>query len=127
VEAVKHLETARAYLEKALEHLKREDPYDAAEKIWAAVWHATIALTEKHLGSSEPPKGWTWRRFVREAFLKAGLSEREAEELAAYYIEVRKSLHGDCFYGRHYEEEEHKPLMDRAWDYVKLVEKLTLG
>jgi hypothetical protein len=127
VEAVKHLETARAYLEKALEHLKREDPYDAAEKIWAAVWHATIALTEKHLGSSEPPKGWTWRRFVREAFLKAGLSEREAEELAAYHIEARKSLHGDCFYGRHYEEEEHKPPMDRAWGYVKLVEKLTLG
>lgn len=120
--AAKHLETARAYLEKALEHPKREDPYDAAEKIWAAVRHATIALTEKYLSDSEPPKGWTWRRFV-----KAGLSEEEAEELAAYFIDVRKSLHGDCFYGRHYEEPEHKPLMDRAWDYVRLIEKLTLG
>ncbi len=64
---------------------------------------------------------------MKEAFVKAGLSEEEAEEVAAYYIEVRKSLHGDCFYGRHYEEPEHKPLMDRAWEYVKLIEKLTLG
>jgi len=61
VAAVEHLETARAYLEKAREHLAREDPYDAAEKVWAAVWHATIALMEKYLGSSEPPKGWTRR------------------------------------------------------------------
>ena len=124
MEAVKHLETARAYLEKALEHLKREDPYDAAEKIWAAVWHATIALTEKHLGSSKPPKGWTWRRFVKEAFVKAGLSEKEAEEPAAYFVEVRKSLHGDCFYGLFYEESEHKPLMDRAKQYIELVNRL---
>jgi len=126
VSARKHLETARAYLEKAREHLERGDPYDAAEKVWAAVWHATIALTEKYLGSSEPPKGWTWRRFVKEAFAKAGLSEKEAEELTAYCIEVRKSLHGDCFYGRHYEEPEHKPLIDRAWEYVELIERLTL-
>jgi uncharacterized protein (UPF0332 family) len=124
VEAVKHLETARAYLEKALEHLKREDPYDAAEKIWAAVWHATIALTEKHLGSSEPPKGWTWRRFVKEAFVKAGLSEEEAEKLAAYYIDVRDRLHGACFYGLLYEEGEHKPLMEKARWYVDLIERV---
>ena len=55
------METARAYLEKAREHLAQGDPYDAAEKVWAAVWHATIALMEKYLGSSEPPKGWTRR------------------------------------------------------------------
>jgi len=41
VSALKHIETARAYLEEAREHLKREDPYDAAEKAWAAVRHAT--------------------------------------------------------------------------------------
>jgi hypothetical protein len=29
---------------------------------------------------------------VKEAFLKAGLSEKEAEDLAAYFIDVRKRL-----------------------------------
>jgi uncharacterized protein (UPF0332 family) len=126
VSALKHIEAARAYLEKAREHLKREDPYDAAEKVWAAVWHATIALAEKYMGTTEPPKGWTWRMFAKESFIKAGLSEKQAGELAAYYIEVRKSLHGDCFYGRHYEEPEHKPLIEKAWEYVSLAEKLAL-
>ena len=122
-----HMEMAEQYLARAFEHLERKNPYDAAEKIWAAVRHATIALAEKYLGTASLPEGWTWRRFVKETFVKAGLSEEEAEEVAAYFIEVRKSLHGDCFYGRHYEEPEHKPLMDRAWEYVKLIEKLTLG
>jgi uncharacterized protein (UPF0332 family) len=125
VSALKHIETARAYLEEARQHLEREDPYDAAEKAWAAIWHATIALAEKYMGSSEPPKGWTWRAFVKEAFIKAGLSEGEAGELAAYYIEVRGKLHGDCFYGRNYEEPEHKPLIERAWGYVSLVERIS--
>ena len=117
--ALKHIETARVYLEKARELLEREDPYDAAEKAWAAIWHATIALAEKYMGSSEPPKGWTWRVFV-----KAGLSKSEAKELAAYYIEVRSKLHGDRFYSRHYEEPEHKPFIERAWEYVSLVERI---
>lgn len=119
-----HMEMAEQYLARAFEHLERKDPYDAAEKIWAAVRHATIALAEKYLGTASPPEGWTWRRFVKEAFVKAGLSEKEAEELAAYYIEVRKSLHGDCFYGLFYEESEHKPLMDRAKQYIELVNRL---
>jgi len=119
------METARAYLEEARQHLERGDPYDAAEKAWAAIWHATIALAEKHMGSSEPPKGWTWRAFVKEAFAKAGLSKSEAEELAAYYVEAGGKLHGDCFYGRNYEEPEHKPLIERAWGYVSLVERIS--
>jgi plasmid stabilization system protein ParE len=108
------MEMAEQYLARAFEHLEKKDPYDAAEKIWAAVRHATTALAEKYLGVASPPEGWTWRRFVKEAFLKAGLSEKEAEDLAAYFIDVRKSLHGDCFYGLFYEESEHKPLMERV-------------
>jgi len=37
---------------------------------------------------------------------------------------VRDRLHGGCFYGLTYEEEEHRPLMDRAREYVELIEKL---
>ena len=118
------MKAARWYLERAYELLARGDPYDAAEKVWAAVKAATEALTVKVLAKRAPPEDWTWKRFVKEAFVKAGLSEREAEELAAYYIEVRKSLQGDCFYGRHYEEPEHKPLMDRAKQYIELVNRL---
>ena len=125
--ALKHVEDAKAYLEESRRLLERGDPYDAAEKAWAAVWRSTIALTEKYAGYSEPPKGYTWRAFVKEAFVKAGLSEEEAEELAAYYIEVRSKLHGDCFYGRHYEEPEHRPLIERAREYVDLVERLIVG
>lgn len=63
------------------------------------------------------------RAFVKEAFTKAGLSE-EVPKWASYYMDVRSKLHGDCFYGLTYEEEEHKPLMERAREYVELVEKL---
>jgi hypothetical protein len=45
------------------------------------------------MGSSESPKGWTWR-----AFVKAGLSKSEAGELAAYYIEVKSKPCGGRFY-----------------------------
>jgi hypothetical protein len=37
---------------------------------------------------------------------------------------VRDRLHGGCFYGLTYEEVEHRPLMDRAREYVDLIEKL---
>jgi HEPN domain-containing protein len=40
-----HLKSARYYLEEARKLLERGDPYDAAEEVWAAVKHATIALT----------------------------------------------------------------------------------
>ena len=61
---------------------------------------------------------------MKEAFVKAGLSEEEAEKLAAYYIEVRDRLHGACFCGLLYEESEHKPLMEKAGWYVDLIERV---
>jgi hypothetical protein len=39
-------------------------------------------------------------------------------------MDVRRSLHGDCFYGLYYEESEHKPLIERAPQYVNLVAEL---
>jgi hypothetical protein len=118
------VKAARWYLERAYELLARGDPYDAAEKVWAAVKSATEALTSRVLAARVPPKGSGWRIFVKEAFLKAGLSEEEAEKLAAYFIEVRDRLHGACFYGLLYEEGEHKPLMEKARWYVDLIERV---
>jgi HEPN domain-containing protein len=115
------LSIAKQYLTEAFKLLERGDPFDAAEKIWAAVKHATIALTLRVLGEVAPPKGVSWRSFVKEAFMHAGLSEEEAAQWASYFIDVRKGLHGDCFYGLTYEEEEHKPLMERAKEYIDLV------
>jgi len=119
-----HLKAARHYLKGACELLERGDPYDAAEKIWATVKHATTALTAAALGEVAPLKGVSWRSFVREAFVKASLSEEEASRWASYYIDVRDRVHGGCFYGLTYEEDEHGPLMERAKEYVELVEKL---
>lgn len=115
---------AYIYLNEAIRLLNSGDPYDAAEKVWAAVRDATIALTTKYLGEAAPPKGVSWRRFVKNALVKAGLSEGEADRWAAYFVEVRSKLHGDCFYGLNYEEDEHKPLMDKAREYVDLVKRL---
>jgi uncharacterized protein (UPF0332 family) len=122
--ALDHLAMARHYLAEAYKLLERGDPFDAAEKIWAAVKHSTTALTVAVLNEAAPPKGVSWRSFVKEAFMKAGLSEEEASEWASYFIDVRKSLHGDCFYGLIYEEEEHRPLMERAREYVDLIDKI---
>jgi len=122
--ALDHLAMARHYLAEAYKLLERGDSFDAAEKIWAAVKHSTTALTVAVLNEAAPPKGVSWRSFVKEAFMKAGLSEKEASEWASYFIDVRKSLHGDCFYGLIYEEEEHRPLMERAREYVDLIDKI---
>jgi hypothetical protein len=56
--------------------------------------------------------------------LKAGLIEEGASKWASYYVDVRDRLHGGCFYGLVYEEEEHKPLMEKAREYVDLVDKI---
>ena len=40
-----HIKTARFNLEEAYKLLERGDAYDAAEKTWAAVRHATTTLT----------------------------------------------------------------------------------
>jgi uncharacterized protein (UPF0332 family) len=79
-DAVDHLAMARQYLVEAYKLLEREDPFDAAEKIWAAVKHATTALTIVVLKEAAPPKGVSWRSFVKEVFMKAGLSEDEASK-----------------------------------------------
>jgi len=119
-----HVEAARRYLEEAFKLLGSGDPYDAAEKVWAAVRHATIALTLKFIGSTTPTEGVTWREFVEEAFRRAGLSQEESRMWANYFVEVRRGLHGDVFYGLFYEEKEHRPLIERSREYVELVEKL---
>ena len=109
-----HLKIARRYLEEAHKLLERGDPYDAAEKAWAAVRHATIALTTAFLNEAAPPRGVPWRTFVKNALIKAGLNEDEASSWASYYIDVRDRLHGGCFYGLTYEEAEHRPLIEKA-------------
>jgi hypothetical protein len=76
------------------------------------------------LSEATPPKGVSWRVFVKEALVKARLNEDEASRWASYYIDVRDRLHVGCFYGLTYEEVEHRPLMDRAREYVDLIEKL---
>jgi HEPN domain-containing protein len=119
-----YLAMARYYLEEAYKLLNRGDPYDACEKAWASVKHATMALTLRVLGEISPPKGVSWRSFVKEAFAKSGLSEEEASRAASYFIDVRDRLHGGCFHGLAYEEEEHKPLIERAREYIDLVERI---
>jgi uncharacterized protein (UPF0332 family) len=118
------IEMARFYLAEALKHLENDDPYDAAEKIWTSVKHATRALTLRFLGEDAPRKGETWRSFVTRAFIKAGLSFEEASRWASYFLDVRGKLHGEVFYGLIYEEEEHKPLIEKAKEYIDLVEKI---
>jgi len=123
-EVERHLKIADEYYRLGLELFSRHDYHDAAEKIWASVRAATMALTEKFLSRTTPPKGVYWREFVTEAFLKAGLSKREADEMAAYYIDVRDRLHGACFYGMIYEETEHRPLIERAKEYIDEIKRL---
>jgi uncharacterized protein (UPF0332 family) len=119
-----HLKISRRHLDEAFKLLERGDPFDAAEKIWAAVKHATMALTIKILGEAAPSKGVLWRSFIKQALLKAGLSEEEASKWASYYVDVRDRLHGGCFYGLVYEEEEHRPLMEKAKEYIDFVDKI---
>ena len=59
-----------------------------------------------------------------ELFLKAGLKEEEAEKLADYFLGVRGKLHGEVFYGFFYEDEEHRPLIERTREYILLIERL---
>ncbi|MEM0494264.1 MAG: PaREP1 family protein [Thermofilum sp.] len=79
----KHLEVAWSYYGRAVKLLSEGDPCDAAEKVWVAVWHVTLALAEKYVGSTRPPEGVTWREFVESASMGAGLGEWEAAERGA--------------------------------------------
>jgi len=74
-------------------------------------------------GSTKPLEGVTWKGFVESALMEAGLDKGEAGRGATFYIDVRKGLHRDVFYGRWYEE-GRRPLMEGARDYLKLVESL---
>jgi len=122
-----HLEIAKHYLQEAYRLLERGDPYDAAEEVWAAVKHSTMALIMRVFKATAPPRGVSWRLFVKEALVKLGLSEEEASMWATYYVDVRDRLHGGCFHGLVYEEEEHRPLIERAREYIGIVEKLLRG
>ena len=126
-EIEEYLRMAEEYYRRGMALLSREDYHDAAEKLWASIKTATIALTQKYLGRAAPSKGVYWRDFVASAFVKAGLSKDEAEEEAEYFVDARGRLHGECFYGMFYEEREHKPLMERAKDYLSQVKKLIIG
>jgi HEPN domain-containing protein len=123
-EITKSIEIAEYYLVEARRLMERGDVHDAAEKVWAAVRSATQALTTKLAGTVTPPKGTTWREFVKETLVKAELTSEEADKWASYYIDVRDRLHGACFYGLIYEESEHKPLMLKAEEYVNLVKRI---
>ncbi|MEM4846864.1 MAG: hypothetical protein QW794_03795 [Thermosphaera sp.] len=58
--------------------------------------------------------------------VEAGLDEGSASEWAAFFIDVRGGLHGEVFLARWYEEEHRRP-MERAGDYLRLVERLLCG
>jgi|GEM_PF-2054523 len=88
----KYMAIARDYLEEAFRLSKQGDVHDATEKIWASVKSATDALALKYHDTTRPPQGVSWRRFIREAFIKAGLKEEEAEKLADYFLDVRGKL-----------------------------------
>lgn len=45
-------------------------------------------------------------------------------EIKGYFMDVRRALHGECFYGMIYEEVEHKPLMEKAKGYLSDVKRL---
>ena len=123
----KYLSMADEYYRLGMELFSRRDYYNAAEKIWASVRAATMALTERFLGRTTPPEGVYWREFVTDAFIRAGLSKEEAKEMAAYYIEARSRLHGECFYGLIYEEMEHKPVIEKAREYIGEIKRLLKG
>ena len=86
--------------------------------------HATAALTTAFLKEAAPPRGAPWRTFVKNALVKAGLNEDETSSWASYHIDVRDRPHGGCFYGLTYEETEHRPLIEKAKDYIALIERL---
>jgi len=123
-EVTKSIEIAEYYLVEARKLMERGDVHDAAEKVWAAIRSSTQVLTTKLAGTVTPPKGTTWREFVKETLVKAGLTSEEADKWASYYIDVRDRLHGACFYGLIYEEAEHRPLMLKAEEYVNLVKRI---
>jgi hypothetical protein len=50
-----HLKTAQVYLSEASKLYEEDYRADVCEKVWAAVKHATIALTTRFLGVTPSP------------------------------------------------------------------------
>jgi hypothetical protein len=67
--------------------LERGDAYDAAEKTWAAVKHATTALTTASLKEAAPPRGAPGERLLKTPSSRQ-VNEDEASSWASYYIDV---------------------------------------
>jgi len=123
-EVEEYLRMADEYYRKGMELFSKKDYADAAEKIWASIKTATMALTEKYLGRTAPSGDEYWRDFVASGFIGAGVSKEEAGRRAEYFVDARGKLHGECFYGLFYEEREHKPLIESSKDYLADVKKL---
>jgi hypothetical protein len=123
-EIEQYLKMADEYHSKGMELLSKKDYIDSAEKIWASIKTATMALTQKSLGRTNPPEGGYWREFVTLGFIKAGVTKEEAEKKAEYFMDARAKLHGECFYGMFYEEREHKPLIENSKNYLNEIKRL---
>lgn len=123
-EIEEYLKMADEYHRRGMELFSKKDYPDSAEKIWASIKTATMALTKKYLGRTTPLEGEYWRDFVTLGFIEAGVAKREAERKAEYFVNARGKLHGECFYGLFYEEREHKPLVESSKDYLDDIRKL---
>jgi len=124
VVALELLAKAEQFYEAGLRLLEEGDHFDACEEAWAVVKSAAQALTLRWLGRTEPPRGTSWREFVAKAFMRAGVPEGEAWELAAFFVEARGRLHGECFYGQIFEEKEHEPLIRSVRKFLDRVKEL---
>ncbi len=96
--------------------------WDAAEKIWGSVRTATDALSLRVTGRplDAKPREVRWREFVRDLLVRAGLTLKEAEDLASTFVDVRDRMHGAMFYGGYYVDEA-QDLAERALRYVRAV------
>jgi len=63
---------ARCHLER--QATRARGPIRRCWEDGAPVMHATIALTMAFLNEAAPPGGVSWRMFVKDALIKAGLN-----------------------------------------------------
>jgi len=120
----KYVDMSEKLYAKAMEELKEGKYINACEDVWGSVKAITSAILLKETGSVDRPKDVTWRDYLRDVFIKAGLDPGKAEELANFFKEVQAELHGRCFYGWEWDEVEHRPLIERAKYYVELLKEL---
>ena len=121
-------ERIRRYKELAKEHyregieLLKKHPHKACESVWRAVDRLTRAVCLKYLGRESPTNGETWREFIKSCLVKAGLPNKDANDLAKTFLAIRGELHGRCLYGGIYDEKEHKDIIENLTR--KYIEKL---